>query len=843
MLKKISALWLLIVFFVTPLANFAKPGNNLMFYNPGSIKGVVSATSAGGGQSTPVANARLTLTNKDLPDFILKTTTDSSGNFIFSNLPAGKYILLVEADGLPSVTREITLTPGAMLVADVDLAVSVSESVTVREEEGLLSTSETTTSNIVRADTLNAQPIRADNYQSALPLTPGVINDAEGNDYIKGARSGQSKYTVNGADITDPITGEPVFSIPLEAIDSIKIEENPYSAEFGNFTGGVTQLETKSGKDKFDIDIHRILPTLHNVVSMKVDSFRPRITVSGPIVKNRLYYMQSFEYRFRREYVPSQVEPFDNTVVERINSFTQLNWTINKNHLLKFNFALYPQKIRFYGLDNFNPAQVTPNVKQRGMLFSLAEQSVFSDTSFLSSSFNYRIADMDIFPQGVQPMTIFHTQNRGNYFADTRRHAKTLQWQETYFFRPFNFGGKHSPKIGFEFNHTSIENRFANNTLLLHRPNDTLAQKIQFVNPDQFKFSFNNAGIFLQNNWVVNSKLTIDAGLRFDRDGIAGASNIAPRFSFLFSPLKSKRTIVRGGAGVFYDSTLPIAAYFDDGLLDGTASGKNQMPNRIVTNYAADGTTVVGSPRFFQNEIAGEISPTRSVRWSIFLDQGINQDLTLRFGFSQRKTKNDLIVEPIVLSPTAGVLRLTDSGRASYREFQILANYKNKKFGNWNASYVFSKARGDLNTADVLFGNLPAYTIQPNEYGKLPYDVPHRFLFYGIVDLPFKLRFAPVFEYRTGFPFSAVNDRLEFVGKRNEAGRFPDYISLDMQVMRKFSLKFRGKKYNFWLGVSVYNIFGRFNARDVQNNVNSPFYGTFHNSLRRLVNGRFQFER
>src|SRR5216684_1382841 len=60
---------------------------------------------------------------------------------------------------------------------------------------------------------------------------------------------------------------------------------------------------------------------------------------------------------------------------------------------------------------------------------------------------------------------------------------------------------------------------------------------------------------FGQDRWVVNPKLTIDAGLRFDRDGLTWQNNFAPRISFLFLPLKDDRTIIRGGIGLFYDRT------------------------------------------------------------------------------------------------------------------------------------------------------------------------------------------------------------------------------------------------------------------------------------------------
>src|SRR5205807_8609686 len=118
----------------------------------GSIKGTVSAT-AGDAAARPelLPGARLTLINRDLPGKTLATVTDETGNFAFLELPAATYVLTAEADGLPRATREIRLTTGANLVVEIVMTATVTESVTVKEEEGLLSTGETATSNTVRA--------------------------------------------------------------------------------------------------------------------------------------------------------------------------------------------------------------------------------------------------------------------------------------------------------------------------------------------------------------------------------------------------------------------------------------------------------------------------------------------------------------------------------------------------------------------------------------------------------------------------------------------------------------------------------------------------------------------
>ena len=811
------------------------------FDNPGSIKGIVRAATGGAqSQSTVISNARLTLTNIDLPDFLLTTLSDDSGAFIFDNLPTGKYTLKIEADGLPTVSREIVLASGATLTVEVDLTVAVSETVTVRDEEGLLSISETSTSNIVRAETLKSQPFKEDDYQGAIPLTPGVVQDADGKDYLKGTRAGQSLYTVNGADVIDPITGEAAFEAPLESAQSIQIEENPYSAEFGRFTGGVTNLETKGGGDKFKISMARFFPTLRNFFSTRIESFRPRVTLSGPVVKNRFYFLQSFEYRYRRTNVPNLDVPLDSTVLERFSSFTQFDFTINKSNQLKFNFAFFPQKIRFLGLDTFNPAETTPNVKQPGYLVSFSEQAVFKNTSFLVSAFSYKTSDIEVLPQGSLPLTLMPQINRGNYFANTSRRTGRLQFQEDYYFKTFEFGGKHSPKIGIEFDRTNLKAQFRYNTIFLRRVDDTLAQRIDFTAPGQFDYDYSEASAYFQDRLVVNSKLTLDMGVRFDYDGVNGGKNVAPRFSFLFLPLKNDRTVVRGGIGLFYDRALPVAGYFGS-QFNGAAANTTAVPQRIVTNFAANGTTILAAPRFFNNQVAEEIDSPRSVRFSLQIDRGITKELTVRVGYLQRRTTDDLLIQPFEQAAGSGALFLSSSGRASYRELQFVGNYTSQRYGNWNASYVISSARGDLNTADVVLGDFPSFVVRPNEYRRLPFDAPHRFIIYGQVDLPLDIRIAPLFEIRSGFPFSAVNERLEFIGARNEAGRFPTYLSLDLQITKGFDLPFFDNK-RIRVGVALFNLTNNFNPRDVQNNVTSPNFREFYNSVGTGVKAKFDID-
>jgi hypothetical protein len=183
---------------------------------------------------------------------------------------------------------------------------------------------------------------------------------------------------------------------------------------------------------------------------------------------------------------------------------------------------------------------------------------------------------------------------------------------------------------------------------------------------------------------------------------------------------------------------------------------------------------------------------------------------------------------------------LKSNGRSHYSELQMLAVYNSPRFHNWNASYVWSRARGHLNTADNFLGDFPALVIRSNQYGPLPFDVPHRFMIYGELKAPFDVTVLPALEVRSGFPFSLVNERLDFVGARNQAGRFPRFISLDTSILKGFKVPFFDKHAR--AGVVIFNVTNHFNPRDVQNNTGSARLGQFFNSLGTSVRGKFEMD-
>ncbi|MCY7375669.1 MAG: hypothetical protein LH472_06820, partial [Pyrinomonadaceae bacterium] len=217
--------------------------------------------------------------------------------------------------------------------------------------------------------------------------------------------------------------------------------------------------------------------------------------------------------------------------------------------------------------------------------------------------------------------------------------------------------------------------------------------------------------------------------------------------------------------------------------------------------------------------------------------------LLVRVGYEQRKTRRDFLINPFLgTNSNAGIYQLGNGGKSSYRELLLMSRVRLQKNRDLFISYTRSRAAGDLNTFGSYAGNISNPILRANEYSRLAFDVPNRLLFWGDVGLPYKINLSPVVDWRSGFPFSVIDENQNFIGKRNLSGRYPQFFSMDMQITRDFKLPFRHKEYTFRGGVKFFNLTNHFNPRDIQNNIDSPEFGSFYNGVSRTIRLKIEFK-
>ena len=93
-----------------------------------------------------------------------------------------------------------------------------------------------------------------------LPTLPGVVRGPDGRINIKGARTTQSGALVNSVNATDPATGSPGITVPIDVVSSVEVISNPYDPQYGKLTGAVSTLDTKTSDFDNSCSIHNFLP-------------------------------------------------------------------------------------------------------------------------------------------------------------------------------------------------------------------------------------------------------------------------------------------------------------------------------------------------------------------------------------------------------------------------------------------------------------------------------------------------------------------------------------------------------------------------------------------------------
>jgi Carboxypeptidase regulatory-like domain len=817
----------LVTLFLTGISG-AIVGTTAVLAQGGSIKGKVVADIPE--QRRALSGVVVTLSSERLGERRLQSVSDVEGQYDFPGLVAGDYIVTVEFSGFKKYEKTLSVQIEATVEHDILLQpLPLTESVTVTDDRTDAAKTESTTPSTITNQALRDAPLIDQKFQDALPLLPGVIRGPDGNLNIKGTRPSQSGILVSSLNVTDPVTGAPAIELPLEAVDTVQVHSNPYSSEFGKFTGAVTTIETRSGSNDWRYLVTGTLPRprWRDGKLFGIGAATPRIAVGGPIKRDKLFFFQSVEYRFIRTNVPS-LEALDESQRdirrESFDSFSRVDYVVNKNNRLTGSFSLFPQKFDFFNLNTFNPSDTTANFHQRGWFLALNEQATFESGALLQSSFSVKQFDGDIFGNSAAPYQIPPERNFGGWFNRQQRESRRYELLEVFNFAAQQWHGSHSFKTGLNISRTSFTGTDRSEPVRILRANGTTFQLIEFGGDGVLSLAQNEYSLFVQDKWIVNKRIVFDLGLRYDRDGIGKNNNLAPRLGFVVTPTDSERTVVRGGVGLFYDK-IPL-----------NVGSFEQYQGLVVTTFANNGVTPVNGPQPLSNTAPADLENPYSLAWNFQVDHELTPRLLLRLGYEERNTRRDFVLEP-----TGSALLLQNNGGSRYRELQGIARFRFQESRNIYLSYVRSQARGNLNDFNTYFGNLKHAVIRPDEYGRQPFDTPNRLLFWGDFGLPFDFVATPVFDWHSGFPFSLLNEEQDFVGPRNEGGRFPQLMTLDLLVTKGLSIPFRGKKYKGRAGFTVFNITNHWNPRDVQNNITSDQFGTFYNSPGRSVRLKFEF--
>jgi len=750
---------------------------------------------------------------------IAKTITDGAGQVSFPDIPPGRYIISVTRPGFESRESPVfSVNAGetAQVLLDTRLTF-VQPEVQVRGQapSATDSVQPVSTSDMLAGRILESAPLEGDDFRSLLPLLPSVVRDANGRLRIRGGHPTQSALLVSSASVNDPSTGDFDIDLPGQSIESVEVLANPFAAEYGRFTASVTQIRTRSGTNEWDVSTGNLLPRFKGFFQ-GIRNFEPRFSIRGPLRRDRVFLAQDVQFRYAATPVKSLPgEP--ETDLRSFDSFTRIDTVLSPRHLLSGGLIMFPREFRQVTMNTFRPGEATPDFNQSGFTAGLVDRFAIWTNLVLESTLNFRRFEIDVNTKNLHPMIYQPEGQRGGFFNDQDRDVTSLQWvQALTLSRDDLYRGEHVFKFGIDLQSSDYGGESLSRPVEIRRNDGSLAELIDFGGQATTQsVSGTEFGVFAQDRWRFNSRLTFEFGLRLDRDVVVENVNWSPRAGAAFSVLPEGRGIIRGGFGKFVQRTpLNIGAF-------------TQFAPRTVTRFGLDSLPVT-EPVTLRSTVIGPLKSPEAYVGNVEWDQRFGRKVLLKLAFLQRKGSHDYVVSPDV---AAGALYLSSTGPSSYRELETTVRYVASERRDLTLSYVWSKGTADLNNYDQFFGNFRNPIIRANENNLTSTDVPHRLLLRGMIGLPWQLDLSPVLELRSGFPWSAVDEFQDFVGPRNRAGRLPAVQTLDFSLVRPW----RFKKYRFRAGIRVYNVFGDTAERDVQNNVTSPFFGQAFNPVERSI--------
>jgi hypothetical protein len=561
----------------------------------GSIGGVVSDASG-----APVCGAKIALTG---PFGDKSGTTDSGGAYSFANLSVGSgYTITATHEGFaPSRKTDIAVGVNERSTVDLRLAVgSLSSTVNVTETISSGIDASTTTIGANLDESLYKNVAVGRNISSVISMAPGVTSSGgagTSNPSINGASGLENEYIINGANVTDPgyggfgtytaVFGSLGTGITFDFIQEVQVKSGGFEAQYGEALGGVVNIITKSGSNKFHGDVYGYFqpdtftgtnPNPNPLLVTKAPYFQKTGRydfggdIGGYIKKDKLFFYGGFNPTFAQSF--RQADPiFANSSLGTVDVQThslnyagKLNWAISSSHQIEGSVfgdpAHIPTNFARTSSISTNNNLTTSAVDFGSRTYGGRYNGAFGPTWLLTATFSeyhnsltetpafngYEIGNIVPAQEKTGSNTIYNglglLQN-----PDSKSHQ--INATVTHL---FNFMGSHTLDIGYQFEDVPYADlyRYSGADFVLptdpalgeasgktvygayfrrtHQVAGNLSSPIvmslyrgNYSSPNISTDTRYNAG-FIQDSWTIGRRLTIKPGVRFEQQEMSGGA-------------------------------------------------------------------------------------------------------------------------------------------------------------------------------------------------------------------------------------------------------------------------------------------------------------------------------
>ena len=765
-------------------------------------------------------------------------SSDPAGNFR-AILPApGEYALQAERQGFYLYKGKEAFTDStSQLTVTLNHVQEFSEKVDVTASPPPIDPQQTAEhKELVNAE-IQAIPFPASqDYRNALALMNGVVLDNAGLPHFNGGATSQTNYTLDGFNISDPVTGQLQTRLNVDTIQSTDLESSRFSAENGRGSSGVLDIKTKMGDDHWRFGGTNFFPSLSTAGGLHIDKVTPRLEVSGPIVKGRAWFHSGLDVFYHDDTIPGLPRGQNRVRGTDVSDLSRVQVNLTAANILTGGFLFNLSDNNHNGLSVLNPVEATLSHRQTLYMSSLRDQHYFGSGALLEAAFADSRSELRDMPQGDQIYQITPFGERGNYFAARDRYSYRQQWLGNLYMPTLHFLGSHQLKFGLDFERESFHQLSTRHDYEVLDANNAVERYVTFAgNPFEHRKNFEGAQ-YVQDHWNLTETLSLEAGLRAEWNEIVRALEVAPRLAASWAPHLLHDTKFSAGWGIYYDAIgLSIVApqqdqvslstfYLPGGVVLGPVQTSFEVYDRLL------------KVPYYQNA-------------SATVERKLPHSYYLKAGYTRRSGNRGFTFLPTVPvtadSFYGGVTYLLgNTRRERYDAIDIALRHtfagKYEWFAGYTRSSAHSNAAVDYSLENPIFG--------PQGAGPASWDAPNRFHTWGWAPLPNRIlpkalrivtrntSLAYLVEYRTGFPFSVVDEQGFMIGTPNSM-RYPDYFNINLTLERRFTAI-----HYLWAWRFGYNnITNSANPNVVNNVIGTPQYLTYTRGQVRAFNVRLRF--
>jgi hypothetical protein len=798
----------------------------------------------------------------------LTAITDDSGGFRFDRIQPGSYEVRSQIEGFKTQITKVTVGARSPARLRIVLAIeTLRQQITVGEDSVDVSTDASENRDVAAVD------------RQALDNLPIFDQDIVGtmSRFLDSSGLGTNGVTL----IVDGIQMN--SSLSASAIQQVTINQNPYSAEYNRPGRARIEITTKPGSSEYHGTVNFLfrdarLNARDPFAVVKPEEQR-RIfegSLLGPLGDGK---RASFMITGNRQEEDNQAIVFavgpngqvrENVPAPQRN--TEFSLGVTRQHSDKTTYSLRFQyhnlKIHNQGVGGVNLPEVATEFQDREDQFFYNQKTAFS--ARLVNQFRILVARQHTPTRSIQPgpkIVVLDAFTGGGAQGDrlqTENHVifdDIVSWTH----------GKHTFKTGFNIpdwsrrgsnDYTNFAGTFSFSSLqdyLEGRPFSFLQQRGE----GHIVFWEKVLGGFFQDEYQVRPNLLLTAGLRYDwQNYFHDDNNFGPRISFAYAPGASRKTVIRGGAGVFYDRTGP-GPIFDLLRLNGVRLKRFVITNPSYPDPFANDSAAAQSTSVVRLDTNVRIPYT--LQSSIAVERQLKRGTTLTVSYFRtsgilfRSRDINAPLPPFYSArpdPSFNVLRqIESSGRQVTQSLEISFRANATKYFNGMVQYTLGRANNDSssiapfssNTSSSIapspFNNSSTIASFPannydlsGEWSRADPDQRHRFNLLGSMQAGRLFNLGALLQAESGRPYSLTTgrddnhdglatDRPDGVHRNTLDG--PGYVGLDLRLSKTFFLNSikKDKGPNLTAGIDAFNVINRVNYSSYIGNISSPFFG------------------